>query len=89
MDYNKIARKQIGLFLANLRKEKGLKQQEVADSIKVTRVSLGTLERGEDNYSVDMLISYMRVLGVHLELSELTSDNNNRTMAGLEPPSEN
>jgi transcriptional regulator with XRE-family HTH domain len=78
-DYQTTLRKKIGLFLADLRAEKGYTQQEAAEAIGSTRVSVGKLERGEDNYSIDMLISYMRLLNVHIELSELTAENNNRT----------
>ena len=85
-EYNEILRTKIGGFLKDIRKTKGLKQKDI---VGVTRQTIAKIESGIDTYSVDNLFTYMRTLQVHIELSELTADNNIHTMGGAEPPSPN
>jgi transcriptional regulator with XRE-family HTH domain len=54
-----------GLILKNLRKEKGLTQNQVADFCGVTYATINKIEQGKLEYSTDLLFK----LGVILEFT--------------------
>ncbi len=47
--------KKIGKFISTLRKQRGLTQTELAKSLKTTQSAVARMERGEQNFSLDML----------------------------------
>jgi XRE family transcriptional regulator, regulator of sulfur utilization len=68
---------EIGAILKNLRKRKGLSQQNVADKANISRAYISQIENGETNPSIDTLESIGKVLCIPLPLiSFLTLDFN-------------
>ena len=61
--------------LAELRKQKGLSQEELADKLQVSRQAISKWERGEASPDTDNLIELAKIYGVSLdELVGLSSD---------------
>lgn len=58
-----------GKRIQELRKQKGLTQEDLADLIKVDRSYMGFVERGERNPTLDKIIKIAKSLGI--TLSEL------------------
>jgi HTH-type transcriptional regulator/antitoxin HipB len=56
----------LGLFLRDLRTQKGLTQAQLADELGVTRQYLVELETGKPNLYSDRLFQALRLLGGHL-----------------------
>lgn len=48
--------KEMGKRIQNLRKEKGLTQEQLAEKLNVSTSNLGKLERGLQRVSIDLLI---------------------------------
>ena len=67
---NIAVRKQIGAYLADMRKSKRLLQSDIPG---ISRVTIGKIERGEQPYSIDHLITYTHILEVKVELSPITA----------------
>jgi transcriptional regulator with XRE-family HTH domain len=59
----------LGRRIRELRQAKGWSQERFADQAGIHRTFAGTLERGENNVSLDSLVKVARCLGV--TLSEL------------------
>jgi transcriptional regulator with XRE-family HTH domain len=59
--------------LAELRRESGLNQQEMADEIGVSQASVSKAER-QDDPQVSTLMRYLGVLGANLELRAVFPD---------------
>jgi putative transcriptional regulator len=75
----KTARKQIGLFIKDLRKERNVTQEELAESIGVTHATVNKIENGRFNYGIDLFFKISVVLGFKLELISKTEvDNSGR-----------
>ena len=53
--------------LAVLRTERGLSRQELADSLEVNYQTIGYLERGEYNPSIDLALRAAEFFGVPVE----------------------
>jgi transcriptional regulator with XRE-family HTH domain len=68
MDYSfvKIQQKRVGHFLADLRFNKHLTQQDVANAIKLPRTQIARIESGEYNVGSEHLILYANYLGCPL-----------------------
>jgi predicted XRE-type DNA-binding protein len=59
----------LGHHLAEMRKERGLTQQEVAAAMGVSQVRVSRMENGElDRMQVDSIAAYVSALGGHLKL---------------------
>jgi transcriptional regulator with XRE-family HTH domain len=58
-----------GRTVRALRKKRGYSQESFADAIQVHRTYMGTLERGDGNPTLEMILRIAR--GLELDLSEL------------------
>ncbi len=68
-----LTQKQIGKRIAQLRKAKGLSQQELAQSVKISRPSLAQIELG--NRSVDVLEFQQFSMVLNFSLDDFMSEN--------------
>lgn len=69
--------KLIGAKVAFYRTLRGLKQQELADKVNMSRSTINKVERGSynDNLSIDMLITLAKGLNINVRmLLEITAD---------------
>lgn len=53
--------------LEELRKERGIKQEELADALEVSRQTIGSLERGRYNPSILLAFKIARYFGLCIE----------------------
>ncbi|NLO09477.1 MAG: helix-turn-helix transcriptional regulator [Clostridiales bacterium] len=53
--------------LEEIRKEKGLKQEELADILEVSRQTIGSLENGRYNPSITLAFKIARFFGMTIE----------------------
>jgi putative transcriptional regulator len=53
--------------LEELRKQRGIKQEELADSVEVSRQTIGSLENGRYNPSIVLAIKIARFFGMAVE----------------------
>lgn len=61
--------------LAELRKDKGLRQKDLADKLGITEQALGNYERGKHRPSVDLLYIMARFFNISADyLLELTDE---------------
>ena len=65
--YNILSQKQIGQRIAELRKMKGLSQEELAKKIKISRPSLTQIELGNRSVDIIEMQKISRVLGFSLD----------------------
>lgn len=65
-------RKTFGNKVRKLRLQKGLSQESFADKVNLHRTYIGSVERGEQNVSIDNIAKIAKGLGV--SLSELFRD---------------
>lgn len=56
--------KDIGMRIAELRKQKGLTQEQLAGRLNITASNLGKLERGLQGLSIDLLLEIEFFFGV-------------------------
>ena len=60
-----------GIFLKNrleeIRREHGLKQEELADILEVSRQTIGSLENGRDNPSIILAFKIARYFHMNIE----------------------
>ena len=56
--------KDSGMRIANLRKKKGLTQEQLAEKLNISTSNLGKLERGLQGMSIDLLIEIGMFFGV-------------------------
>lgn len=64
----KIARQTVGLYIRDLRKDRGLTQEQVAEAIGVTHATVNKIEQGKFNYGIDLFLKLSIVLGFRFEL---------------------
>lgn len=64
---SKTLRTRFGKRVRDLRKQKGWSQEELADKVGLHRTYIGTIERGEQNVSIDNIEKVAKTLGVSLE----------------------
>lgn len=72
--------KLIGAKVAFYRTLRGLKQQELADRVSMSRSTINKVERGgyNDNLSIDMLFTLANGLGINVRmLLEITPEDEN------------
>lgn len=71
------ARQRFGLLFKELRKNKGLNQQQVGDACGVTLQTINKVELGKFPYSVDLLMKLSVVLGftINFEMKEVGDQN--------------
>lgn len=69
--------KKIGLFIAELRKEKGLSQYDLAEMIPITREAVSRWERGKSKPSKDSLEILSKIFNVSIEELLLGRKNSN------------
>ena len=53
--------------LEEIRKQRGIKQEELADAMKVSRQTISSLENGRYNPSVILAIKLARYFGMNVE----------------------
>jgi putative transcriptional regulator len=53
--------------LEQLRKERGIKQEELADILQVSRQTIGSLENGRYNPSIVLAFKIARYFGIPIE----------------------
>ena len=53
--------------LEQLRKERGIKQEELAEALEVSRQTIGSLENGRYNPSILLAFKVARFFGVSIE----------------------
>lgn len=53
--------------LEELRKERGIKQEELAEKLEVSRQTIGSLENGRYNPSITLAIKIARFFGMSVE----------------------
>lgn len=66
MDINEFKRK-IGLNIKSARVKKDFKQIDLADFAQLARGSIGKIERGQQNFTIETLFVIANVLGVESE----------------------
>lgn len=64
MNENEI-KKQLGLNIKSLRVKRELKQSDLADFAQLSIASIGKIERGEQNFTIESLLAIAKVLKVH------------------------
>lgn len=71
------AREKFGLFFRDLRKQKGLSQQEIGNATGVSKQTINKVELGRFPYSVDLLLKLSTVLGftINFEIKETTKQD--------------
>lgn len=62
-------RVQLGQRIAEIRKERGLSQQEVADASGIKRPHVARVEGGKFNVGIDVLAKIARALECEIEIS--------------------
>lgn len=67
MDKRSTVSKKIGVRIADLRKEKGLTQEKLAELAHLNRTFVGYIEKGDRNPSVETITKIAKVLGVSLD----------------------
>lgn len=63
----------LGEFLQEARKEKGIKQKEMAETLGFSSVTLSALENGK-NVSAAKIESYLQMLGYRIVILPKTAD---------------
>lgn len=58
------SRKALGKKLRNIRKELGYSQESLADEVGLHRTYIGSIERGEQNVSLDNIVKIAKTLKV-------------------------
>ncbi len=58
----------IGAFVAEIRREHGLSQEELAERLGIPRRAVYEIETGKSTQYLDRLLAILRLLGVSLEL---------------------
>ncbi|WP_026675319.1 helix-turn-helix transcriptional regulator [Alkalihalobacterium bogoriense] len=53
--------------LEEIRKKRGVRQQELADALEVTRQTIGSLENGRYNPSITLAFKIARYFGMSIE----------------------
>ena len=67
-DYN--IRAEIGRCIAELRQERGLTTQQLADLCGINRVNISKIENGRYNVSIDILGKVCEALGAKIQIVE-------------------
>ena len=57
----------IGVRIAELRKNKGLTQEQLAGTMEISPKYLSSIERGKENPTLDTIIKLSESLGVNIE----------------------
>ena len=57
-------KRKVGLNIKSARAKRDLKQAELADFAQLTRGSIGKMERGEQNFTIETLYAIAKVLKV-------------------------
>ena len=67
---NMDVRKRIGRQLAEIRREKGMTQQEVADKAGLLRPHIARIEAGSFSVGIDTLAAIAEALGQQIKIEE-------------------
>ena len=67
MENRSTVSKKVGSRIADLRKEKGLTQEKLAELAHLNRTFVGYVEKGDRNPSIKTVAKIAKVLGVSLE----------------------
>lgn len=65
------SRERIGVMIRELRQNKGLTQQELADLSGMNRTTIGKIESGKFNASIDLISKLIKPLGAELDIKEV------------------
>ncbi len=76
----KITQKQIGQRICDLRKQKGLSQEDLAKKVKISRPSLAQIELGNRSVDIIELQQFSQVLGFSLDDFMAKNFNSNETI---------
>ena len=63
--------------LEELRKQRGIKQEELAEELEVSRQTIGSLENGRYNPSIILAIKIARYFGTSVEEIFIYEENEN------------
>ena len=63
--------------LEELRKQRGIRQEELADKLEVSRQTIGSLENGRYNPSIILAIKIARFFGTSVEEIFIYEENEN------------
>jgi len=63
MDINKF-KKQVGLNIKSARVKRDFKQADLADFAQLTKCSIGKIERGQQNFTIETLFAIAGVLKI-------------------------
>lgn len=72
----KTARQQVGLYIKELRKDRGLTQEQVAEAIGVTHATVNKIEQGKFNYGIDLFFKLSVVLDFRFEFQAKDETDN-------------
>ena len=64
---SKTIRNKLGKRVRTLRKQRGWSQEEFADRAEFHRTYIGSVERGEQNVSIDNIERLAKTLGISIE----------------------
>lgn len=64
---SKTVRNKFGKKVRSLRLEKGWSQEELADKVGLHRTYIGSIERGEQNVSIDNIAKLAKTLSISIE----------------------
>lgn len=64
---SKTIRNKLGKRVRTLRKQRGWSQEEFADKAGLHRTYIGSVERGEQNVSIDNIERIAKTLGITIE----------------------
>lgn len=84
MEYEQVARAQIGKFINQAIKDRGFNKDSLERASGVSKTIIYKIIKGE-NYEITSLIRVMRCLQIHLEMSLMSADNNIHAMVGNKP----
>lgn len=80
-----LTREDLGRFLADVRVERGLTQEQLADDLGITRRYLYEIESGKPSLYTERLFALLRTLGVRLVL-EAEVPSSELPMSTDDPP---
>lgn len=71
-----IARQKIGLYLRDIRKDKGLSAYRIAKDTGLTEEQIGNIEKGTKAYTIDSFLAYITALDCYFYLANKDGKEN-------------
>jgi HTH-type transcriptional regulator / antitoxin HipB len=75
---------ELGAYIMSVRRKRGLKQEELASRLGVSRVWVGQVERGKASPRLDLILRTLNELGITLSVS--SNGENEASVAGSALP---